>query len=323
MTIETRQLGSRGPKVSRIGLGCAPFGNLFEEVSDEDVQQTVDAAWNGGVRFFDTAPLYGHGLSEIRLGHALAKYPREQYVLASKVGRLLREPIGELSPTIFKNVPNLEPIFDFSRGAILASIDESLNRLQTDYLDVVHVHDPDDHEQWAMAESFPTLIELRQEGVIKAVGCGMNQSESLTRFVQQIDLDCLLLAGRYTVLDNKSGTALLELCANRNIGVVLGGIFNSGLLADPGKNKTFDYVAAPVKLIERAEALAVLAESHGTSLPHVAVQFGLRNEHVSCVVIGARSPQEIQQDLYYAENIVPESFWEGLSFLTQPPASPV
>ncbi|MSZ72031.1 MAG: aldo/keto reductase, partial [Actinobacteria bacterium] len=150
MIIETRQLGQRGPSVTRIGLGCAPFGNLYTEVSDEDVQATVDAAWKGGIRFFDTAPLYGHGLSEIRLGKALAKYPRDQYVLASKVGRLLREPTEQISPTIFKNVPQLEPIFDYSHDAVLASIDESLSRLNVDYLDVVHVHDPDDHEDWAI-----------------------------------------------------------------------------------------------------------------------------------------------------------------------------
>ncbi|MEY3071342.1 MAG: hypothetical protein RL473_1449, partial [Actinomycetota bacterium] len=300
MIFETRGLGQSRPSVSRIGLGCAPFGNLFSEVSDEDVQATVDAAWEGGVRFFDTAPLYGHGLSEIRLGKALAKYPRDQYVLASKVGRLLREPVEQVSPTIFKNVPKLEPTFDYSRNAVLASIDESLSRLNVDYLDVVHVHDPDDHEDWAINEAFPTLIRLRDEGVIKAVGCGMNQTKSLTRFVNEVDLDCLLLAGRYTVLDHASGADLLQLCCEKNVGVVLGGIFNSGLLADPDKNKTFDYVDATPEMLQKATAIAELARSHGFSLPHVAVQFGLRNTSVASIVIGARTAREISQDLLYA-----------------------
>jgi len=287
--IETRQLGQRGPLVTKIGLGCAPFGNLFTEVSDEDVQATVDTAWEGGVRFFDTAPLYGHGLSEIRLGKALAKYPREQYVLASKVGRLLREPVNKISPTIFKNVPDLEPIFDYGSKAVLTSIDESLARLNVDYLDIVHVHDPDDHEDWAITEAFPRLIQLRDEGVIKAVGCGMNQTKSLTRFVNEVDLDCLLLAGRYTVLDHASGADLLQLCCEKNVGVVLGGIFNSGLLADPDKNKTFDYVDATPEILQKANAIAELARSHGFSLPHVAVQFGIRNASVASIVIGART----------------------------------
>ena len=316
MIIETRQLGHRGPSVTRIGLGCAPFGNLFTEVSDDDVQATVDAAWEGGVRFFDTAPLYGHGLSEIRLGKALAKYPRDQYVLASKVGRLLREPKEQISPTIFKNVPQLEPIFDYSRDAILASIDESLNRLNVDYLDVVHVHDPDDYEDWVINEAFPTLIQLRDEGVVKAVGCGMNQTNSLTRFVHEVDLDCLLLAGRYTILDNSSGTELLQLCREKNIGVVLGGIFNSGLLANPEMNKTFDYVDASPEILEKAQTMAGLAQSHGVSLAHAAVQFGLRHAGVSSIVIGARTRNEMNHDLSYAAEVIPQEFWDALETLS-------
>ena len=316
MIIETRQLGQRGPLVTKIGLGCAPFGNLFTEVSDEDVQATVDTAWEGGVRFFDTAPLYGHGLSEIRLGKALAKYPREQYVLASKVGRLLREPVNKISPTIFKNVPDLEPIFDYGSKAVLTSIDESLDRLNVDYLDIVHVHDPDDHEDWAITEAFPRLIQLRDEGVIKAVGCGMNQTKSLTRFVNEVDLDCLLLAGRYTVLDHASGADLLQLCFEKNVGVVLGGIFNSGLLADPDKNKTFDYVDDTPEILQKANAIAELARSHGFSLPHVAVQFGLRNASVASIVIGARTVREIGEDLLYATQEIPTTFWDDLQALS-------
>ena len=316
MILETRGLGQRGPLVTKIGLGCAPFGNLFTEVSDEDVQATVDTAWEGGVRFFDTAPLYGHGLSEIRLGKALAKYPREQYVLASKVGRLLREPVNKISPTIFKNVPDLEPIFDYGSKAVLTSIDESLARLNVDYLDIVHVHDPDDHEDWAITEAFPRLIQLRDEGVIKAVGCGMNQTKSLTRFVNEVDLDCLLLAGRYTVLDHASGADLLQLCFEKNVGVVLGGIFNSGLLADPDKNKTFDYVDATPEILQKANAIAELARSHGFSLPHVAVQFGLRNTSVASIVIGARTAREIGEDLLYATQEIPTTFWDDLQALS-------
>ena len=210
-----RTLGARGPAVTGIGLGCAPIGNMFTAVSDDDAGATVDAAWRAGIRYFDTAPLYGHGLSERRLGRALATRPRGDYVLSTKVGRLLQPPGGPPPPTIFTGVDELVPHFDFSRDGVLRSLDDSLSRLGTDRIDVVLVHDPDDHEDVARRETFPALLRLRDDGVIAAVGCGMNQVAMLERFVADIDLDCVLLAGRYSLLDRSGAETFRDSFCDR------------------------------------------------------------------------------------------------------------
>jgi D-threo-aldose 1-dehydrogenase len=311
----TRPLGTRGLAVTALGLGCAPLGNLFTAVTEDDVQGTVDGAWSAGLRFFDTAPLYGHGLSESRLGAALRSRPRGEYVLASKVGRLLRTPDREQSPTIFAGAPPLEPVFDFSRAGVMRSISESLERLGTDRLDVVHVHDPDDHEQDALDSAFPALIELREEGVIGAVGCGMNQWEMLDRFVERVDLDCVLLAGRWTLLDRSGGEQLLPRCLERGVGVVIGGVFNSGLLADPDGTPVYDYAAAPRDLVARAETMRDACSRHGVSLLAAAIQFALRHPAVSSVVVGARTAAEIGADSAAAEVHVAEELWSELDTL--------
>ena len=312
---EVRPLGARGPAVTAIGLGCAPLGNLYTAVSDEDAQATVDAAWGAGVRFFDTAPLYGNGLSESRVGAALRSRPRDEYVLASKVGRLLRAPGGRESPTIFAEpagAPPLEPVFDYSRDGVMRSIAESLERLGTDRLDVVHVHDPDDHEQDALDGAFPALIELREQGVIAAVGCGMNQWEMLDRFVQRVDLDCVLLAGRWSLLDRSGGDQLLPRCHERGVGVVIGGVFNSGLLADPDGSPMYDYAVAPPDLIRRAEAMRDACARHGVQLVAAAIQFALRHPAVSSVIVGARTAAEISADVAAADAPIPDDRWSEL-----------
>ncbi len=313
--IENRQLGARGLAVTALGLGCAPLGNLFVAVADDDVTGTVDGAWAAGLRLFDTAPLYGNGLSESRLGAALRARPRGDYVLASKVGRLLRPPVGEASPTIFAAAPPLEPVFDFSRDGVMRSIAESLERLGTDHLDVVHVHDPDDHEQDALNGAFPALIELREQGVIGAVGCGMNQWEMLDRFVERVDLDCVLLAGRWTLLDRSGGKQLLPRCLDRHVGVVIGGVFNSGLLADPDGSPVYEYAAARPHLIARAEAMREACACHGVTLVAAALQFALRHPAVSSVVIGARTAAEITADAAAADVHVPSELWSELAGL--------
>jgi D-threo-aldose 1-dehydrogenase len=300
--------------VARIGLGTAPLGNLFTAITDDEAHATVAAAWDGGVRCFDTAPQYGHGLAEIRLGRALARRPREQYVLASKVGRLLRR-VSPRPDTIFRDIPDLDPVFDFSRDGVLRSIDESLSRLGVDRLDIVHVHDPDDFEAEALATAFPTLIELRDQGVIAQVGCGMNQAEMLSRFVERVDLDCLLLAGRYSLLDRR-GEPLLAKCAERGVEVIVGGVFNSGLLARPEVGSTFDYAEAPIELVDRAREMQSVCEGVGVALPAAAIQLVLRHPAVTRVVVGARSAQEITDDLRYAAMPIPAPLWPSLANLS-------
>lgn len=299
--------------VSRLGLGCAPLGNLFSAISDEAAEATVHAAWQQGIRFFDTAPQYGHGLSEVRLGRALAGFPRDEYVLASKVGRVLVAPPPGVAPqpSSFVDIPELDPVFDYSRDGVLRSLSDTLTRLGVDRLDIVHVHDPDAHEAEALATAFPTLIELREQGVIGKVGCGMNQAEMLSRFVERVDLDCILLAGRYTLLD-RSGVALLDQCAARGVEVIAGGVFNSGLLAAPKAGATFDYAAAAPALVERAQRLQAVCAEFGVPLPAAALQFVAAHPAIGRVLVGARSAAEIEDDIEFARMPVPSALWPAL-----------
>lgn len=309
---ERRRLGRRGPSVTRLGLGCAPIGNLFRAVTDDDARATVDAAWDAGIRFFDTAPLYGHGLSERRLGAALAGRPRDDYVVSTKVGRLLVAPQGLPDDTIFVDVPSEVPVFDFGRDATLRSIEASLTRLGLDRLDVVHVHDPDDHLDDALTGAFPTLCELRDQGVIGAVGCGMNQVAAPRMFVDQVDLDVVLLAGRHTLLDHGGADELLAQCAEREVGVILGGVFNSGLLADPDTAPTFDYGPAAPHLVAEAQRMRSVAANHGVPLAAAALAFALRSPAVTAVVVGARSAAEVIDDVSLATLEVPATLWAEL-----------
>lgn len=304
----------------RLGLGTAPLGNLFTAVSDADADATVHSAWVSGIRTFDTAPQYGHGLAEVRLGRALAQYPRDQFVLSSKVGRVLvAPPAGASRPTTaFVEIPAVDPVFDYSRDGVLRSLDDTLTRLGVDRLDVVHVHDPDHHEAEALATAFPTLIELREQGVIGAVGCGMNQVEMLARFVEQVDLDCILLAGRYSLLD-RTGAALLDECARRGVQVIAGGVFNSGLLAAPVEGATFDYAAAAPELVAAAQRLQSVCAEFGVPLPAAAVQFVLRHAAVTCALVGARSAEEIEADVAFAEVVIDPALWPALDAAVQKP----
>ena len=299
--------------LSNFGLGTAPLGNLFTAVSDEEAEATVHAAWARGVRYFDTAPQYGHGLAEIRLGRALAAYPRDEYRLVSKVGRVLdAPPEGSVRPpSSFVDLPGVDPVFDYSRDGVLRSFEDSLRRLGVDRLDVVHVHDPDAHESEALATAFDTLIELRDQGVIGKVGSGMNQVAMLARFVEQVDLDCILLAGRYTLVD-RTGSQLLERCIELGVEVIAGGVFNSGLLANPVVGATFDYAAAAPSLVEKAQRLQAECERFGVPLPAAAIQFAGRHPAIKMVLVGARSVAEIQSDIDYAELEIPADLWPAL-----------
>jgi len=313
---DTAPLGSRGVQVTRIGLGCAPIGNLYEAIDDASATATVDAAWEAGIRFFDTAPLYGHGLSERRLGRALAGRRRDDYALCSKVGRLLRPAGGGVS-SIFAlpdgdEASTVEPVFDLSADGIRRSLDESLERLGTDHLDVALLHDPDDHEDQALDEALPALLRLRDEGILRAVGVGMNQWQMLDRFVQRVDLDLVLVAGRSTLLDRSADEVLLPHCAAAGVGVVVGGVFNSGVLVDPGPGATYDYGAVPPEVAARVERLRDACARAEVPLGAAALQWALRHEPVSSVLVGARSAEEVADDVAWATVSVPEDLWDEL-----------
>jgi len=306
-----------GLDVTEIGFGGSVLGNLNRAMTDEQAHATVERAWLGGVRYFDTAPHYGLGLSERRLGAALAHHRREEYVLSTKVGRLLVRndaPTGsDLSAGGFDVPDDLCRRFDFSRDGVLRSLESSLERLGLDHLDIVYVHDPDDHVASAIAEALPALIELRDEGVVGAVGVGMNQWQAPLRMVRETDLDVVMLAGRWTLLD-RSGQQLVAECAERGVAVVAAAPFNSGLLAldRPADGAHFDYGPASDELLGRARELADTCERHGTHLPAAALQFALRSPAVVSVVVGQRSPAQVESTLELAEETITDDAWTAL-----------
>jgi D-threo-aldose 1-dehydrogenase len=297
--------------VTRLGVGLAPIGGLYEAVSQEQGLATVNRAYEHGLRLFDTAPLYGYGLSEQRTGLALQALPRDEFVVSTKVGRLL-VPGGEGGQDIWPGAPKgVAPRFDFSYDGVMRSLEESLARLGLDRVDLLHLHDPDEHYGQALDGGFKALAELRGAGVIAAVGAGMNQSQMLARFARAADFDCFLLAGRITLLDRSGLDEFLPLCQERGIAVIAAGVFQSGLLADPRPGVTDNY--SPVNPARLAEALRLkeLCASFGVPLRAAAIQFPLRFG-VTSVLAGVRSPAEVDDAVAMANYLVPQELWAAL-----------
>lgn len=299
------------------GFGGAPIGNLGTPVSDDDALAAIEAAWSAGVRYFDTAPHYGMGLSERRLGQVLVGRPRDEFVVSTKVGRLLVPHAGSETPVEDEGyvVPaTLRRVRDYSRDGILRSLESSLERLQLDRVDVAYVHDPDDFYREALEGAFPALHDLRAQGVIRAFGAGMNQSEMLADFVRNTDLDVLLLAGRYTLYEQGALDELLPLCAERGVAVVAGGVFNSGLLATdtPQSSANYNYAPAPPEVLARVQRMAEVCQRHGVSLPAAAVQFVLAHPSIVTACLGARSAAEVERNATLFGVKIPSELWSEL-----------
>jgi D-threo-aldose 1-dehydrogenase len=300
--------------VTSLGLGCAQLGNLYVEVTDEEATSVVDAAWAAGIRFFDTAPHYGLGLSERRLGAALAGRPRDGYTVSSKVGRVLEPVDGPGRDTDFLVPATHRRVWDFSRAGVRRSVEESLGRLALDRLDVALVHDAEHHADEAIDEAFPALVELRAEGVVGAVGTGSADVAYLTRFVRECRPDTVLVAGRYTLLEQPALADLLPACEAAGTSVVVGGVFNSGLLAHerPHTGLTYDYRAAPPELLERAGAMAEVCARHGTTLPAAALAFAAGHPAVATVLVGAESADQVRRNAELFASAPPPSLWPAL-----------
>lgn len=305
-------LGRTALSVTRFGLGTAPLAGLFEEVGEETALAVIESAWDAGIRFYDTAPLYGHGLAEFRLGKVLGKKPRDEFTLATKVGRLLRADVPPEPGQAFRGVPPVNPMFDFSYDGVMRSVHESLERLGLDRIDILHIHDPDNHYDAALSGAYQALDRLRSDGVIGAVGAGMNQAEMLTLFARQANFDCFLLAGRYTLLDQIALAELLPECVERGIAIIAGGVYNSGILADPKPGSHYDYQAAPADLLERARRIGEVCHRHHVPLKAAAVQFPLGHPAVECVVVGCRSPAQLEESLAMFELDIPPALWQDL-----------
>ncbi|WP_208802987.1 aldo/keto reductase [Microbispora triticiradicis] len=294
------------------GLGTAPLGGLFAQVDEDQAERTLAAAWEAGIRYFDTAPHYGTGLAEERLGRFLRGLPggAGEAVVSTKVGRVLVP--GEGEEDGFPGRTQYVRVRDYSRDGVLRSLEDSMRRTGLGHFGTVFVHDPDEHWEQAAGEAFPALAELRDQGVVGAIGAGMNQTAMLTRFVRETGVDVVLVAGRYTLLDRSAEEELLPECARRGVAVVVGGVFNSGVLAGGG---TYDYAAAPPEVLDRAREMARVCESYGVPLPAAALRFPHRHPAVDTVLIGARSAEEITEDLEMAAADIPDALWDDLEGL--------
>lgn len=315
---ERVSLGETGLRVTRVGFGCAPIGNLLSEVSEDDAQAAIAAAFDAGVRFIDAAPFYGYGLAEERAGRALKGRPRGDFVVSSKIGRLIRpgkrggaEIFGNNQSFYLAN-PGMHLELDYSYDGVMRSLEDSLKRWDLDRIDILHIHDPDDHFNEAVNGAYKALDKLRSERTISAVSAGMNQWEMLSRFMDHGRFDCFLLAGRYSLLDQTALPEFLPKCLDRGVAVVVGGVFNSGLLANPVRGATYNYVAAPDDLIERALRIKAVCERHGVSLKAAAIQFPLAHPAVASILTGVRSKAEWDANSAGLQVAIPSGLWDEL-----------
>ncbi len=293
-------LGRTALRVSRLGLGTAPLASVFWGNDEATAGETARRALDAGVTFFDTAPFYGLGEAESRLGAAV-RGRREGVVIATKVGRLLDAGADG----------QVEARFDFGYDAVRRSIDSSLGRLGVDRVDVVHIHDPDDHIDEAVAGAYRALVDLRDQGVIDAVSLGTNSVETAATFLERCDLDCVLVAGRYTLLD-QSAAPVLQQCAERGIAYLAAGVFNSGVLARPSEGAWYDYAPAARPLLDRALQIEQVCRRHGVTLRAAALSFVLARPEVTVVIVGMAAPDEVDENLAAAEAGVPDELWADL-----------
>ena len=318
-----RTLGKTGIKVTEIGFGGAPLGNLFAAVTERDAQESLSAAWNSGCRFFDTAPYYGYGLSERRVGDALREKPRDQYVLSTKVGRLITPGLHTRGPgTGFETPMPFGAKYDYGYDATKRSLEDSLQRLGLDRIDVALIHDigrdqhGDEHPRHmrdAMDGGYRALSELKAAGHIGAIGLGVNEVDVCEEAMRHHDFDCILLAGRYTLLEQGPVDAFFPECRKRNTSIIVGGPFNSGLLARIGRpDATYNYGAVPADVARRAKALAETCADHNVSLPAAALQFPLAHPVVAAVIPGARNKAEVESHWQMVRQKLPQALWDDL-----------
>jgi D-threo-aldose 1-dehydrogenase len=312
--------GPRTPALTTLGYGAANVGNLFRPVSDDEAIAILDAAWECGIRYFDTAPHYGLGLSERRLGEFLRTKPRDEFVVSTKVGRLLRpnpDDDGALDLANDFHVPTtLRREWDFSAAGIRASLDESRERMGLDRIDILYLHDPERHDlDRALSDALPALVALRDEGMVSAVGVGSMVTSALTAAITAADLDVVMIAGRYTLLEQPATVDALPACHATGTDVVAASVFNSGLLAKarPERSGRYEYGQLPDELWRRLERITAICDAHGVLLPAAAVQFPLRDRAVRSVVVGASRPDHVRQSAEWLGAPIPGAFWEELA----------
>jgi D-threo-aldose 1-dehydrogenase len=322
-----RRVAKTKLEVTTLGLGGAPMGGFRATISDAEAVALSDTAYEGGVRYFDTSPFYGYGRSELRMGAALRNKPREEFVLSTKVGRILHamKP-GEKKPADFRDngLPGFSPVFDYTYDGVMRSLEHSHLRLGLAKIDIALIHDVDfwtikdrklldERFKTVMDGGFKALDELRKAGVIGAIGVGINESDTSLRFIKAGDFDCMLLAGRYTLLEQGGLEEFLPECVKRSVSVILGGPYNSGILTGGVKpGATHDYAAAPAPLIEKAQKIEAVCQRHGVELGAAAMQFPLFHPALCSVIPGALSSAEVKQNIARLSARIPVELWSEL-----------
>ncbi|MEQ1647601.1 MAG: aldo/keto reductase [Hyphomicrobiaceae bacterium] len=309
-------------KFSHLGLGTAPLGNIFAPIPEAVAEATIEAAWNAGIRYFDTAPLYGRGIAETRLNRTLRPKPRESYTLSTKVGRIMKRttPDKMVGHTKYFGTPAREVVYDYSYDGIMRSVEHSLERLGVDRFDALYIHDidPVTHESVEVSEAhmrtlfgsgLKALDELKRTGVTRAIGTGLNVIETTERLVRDADLDLVLLAGRYSLLEQGTLASLFPLCQKKGVGVIAAGVFNSGLLAG---GSTYNYAAAPAELVKRRDAIAAICTKHSVALAHAALQFPAFHPAVTTTIFGAVTPAEVKANVAAKAQPIPADLWRDL-----------
>ena len=313
--MKRNRLGRSAVEVTELGFGGGPLGGLFTQLDDDTAAAALAAAWDCGIRYFDTSPHYGIGQSERRIGSFLRGKPRAEFTLSTKVGRLLipQEAAGRMDES-FQVPATHRRVWDFSRDGVLRSFEDSLARLDTDRIDVLFLHDAEDHFEAALRDGYPALAELRAQHAVGAIGAGMYDTAKLTRLVQETDVDVVMLAGRYTLLNHSAVDDLLPACAARGVSVLAVSVFNSGILATPrpAAGATFDYEPAAPELLRRVHRIANVCEAHGVTLPQAAMAFPLLHPVVAGIVIGMRSAEEAQRNAEAFRAEVPAGLWADL-----------
>ena len=313
--MKTSRLGRTAVEVTELGFGGGPLGGLFAPLDDATAAGALAAGWDGGIRYFDTSPHYGIGTSERRMGAALQGKPRAEFTLSTKVGRLLEpQDAGDRMDEAFEVPATHRRVWDFTRDGVRRSVDDSLDRLGLDRIDVLFLHDAEDHFEEAIGEGYPALAELRAEGVVGAIGAGMYDHGLLTRLVREADVDVVMLATRYTLLSHGALDDLMPACAERGVSVLAVGIFNSGLLATPrpAADAHYDYAPAPGGLVARVHEIADICEAHGVTVPQAAMAFPLLHPVVAGIVVGMRSAPEVAANLAAFGADVPAGLWADL-----------
>lgn len=328
MTLTSKPIGKTHVQVSSMGLGGTGLANMYHAIADEAASALVQGAAARGITLFDTAPCYGVGLSETRLGRILPTLDRDSFVLSSKVGYdLIPLAEDEELESLFADTPRLKTGYDFSYDGAMRSIEGSLSRLGVDRLDMVAIHDPDEtvgadpsadpyaksHFSEAMKGAYVALDSLRSQGVIGAVGVGMNQWQMLADFAREGDFDYLLCAGRYTLLCYDAAEILMPLCAQKGISVIIGGPYCSGILASGAvEGAYFGYAPASPEMLAHVRQIEALCDTHGISLRAAALHFPLRHPAVASVIPGARSIEELEENLAALNEVVPDAFWRNM-----------